>query len=71
MTDKEIPGDGGLSNPEMYKSITELQLNPPKYTLPNGVQVDMAKVDAMSPADFNEWFDNVADANPEDVENAD
>lgn len=66
MSNREAKGDAG--EPGRYKSLADLQANPPKYTLPNGVEVDMATIDAMSPADFDEWYENVAFANPEDIE---
>jgi hypothetical protein len=63
-------GEGGFANPTMYKNITEAQQNRPKVTLPNGLQVDADVVDAMTPKEFDEWYANVSDADPADIEEA-
>ncbi len=56
------PGDGGISNPVMYKTEEEASAAAIKAAAIDEMLINM------SPEERAEWFANIAGSNPEDVE---
>lgn len=62
--DRDQPGDGGgsFANPTMFKTMEEASAHAQK------IAEQEAKIKAMTPEERQFYFDMLANANPEDLE---